>query len=187
MVGRPDEQPGRPGSSHSHGKRTGNESGRRTLIVHIGLPKTGSTSIQRMLCVLAGSLRRRGIHVPRAGQNAPGEHRNLVHEYLGSREYRARAGRWAELSRELHESARARRFVISAESFSRQRPKDEAIPRIAGLAREADLDVRIVAYDRIVRDVGTACWIRYWRARATAVEVTRRGRAPSSASRGSRP
>ena len=147
------------GSSHSHGKRTGDESGRRTLIVHIGLPKTGSTSIQSMLCVLAGPLRKRGIHVPSAGQNAPGGHRNLVHEYMGSREYRARAGGWAELSRELHESRAARRFVISAESFSGQRPKDAAIPRIAGLARAADLDVEIVAYVRpqhrlrLLRDV----------------------------------
>ena len=116
--------------------------------MHIGLPKTGSTSIQRMLCVLAGPLRKRGIHVPSAGQIAPGEHRNLVHEYLGSREYRAWAGGWAELSRELRESGTARRFVVSAESFSRQRPKDAAVPRIAGLAREADLDVEIVAYVR---------------------------------------
>ncbi len=148
MAGVPDRQRRRVGSPHSHGKRTGDESGRRTLIVHIGLPKTGSTSIQRMLCVLTGPLRKRGIHVPSAGQNAPGVHLNLVHEYVGSREYRPLAGGWAELSRELHESATARRFVISAESFSGQRPKDAAIPRIAGLARAADLDVEIVAYVR---------------------------------------
>ena len=139
----------RVGRSHSHGERTGDESGRRTLIVHIGLPKTGSTSIQRMLCVLAGPLRKRGIHVPSAGQNVHGAHYwNLVHEYMGDRKYEAHRGGWAELSRELCESRTARRFVVSAESFSVRRAEDAAIPRIASLAGAADLDVEIVSYVR---------------------------------------
>ena len=148
MTGVPDRRCRRVGSSHSHGKRTGNESGRRTLIVHIGLPKTGSTSIQRMLCVLAGPLRKRGIHVPSAGQKPYGAHLNLVQEYMGYRTYEAHRGGWAELSRELCESRTARRFVISAESFSMRRAEDAAIPRIASLARATDLDVEIVAYVR---------------------------------------
>ena len=142
----PDRRRRRVGSSHA--KQTGDESGRRTLVVHIGLPKTGSTSIQRMLCVLAGPLREHGIHVPSAGQNANGAHWNLVHEYMGNREYQAHRGGWAELSRELRDSVTAHRFVISAESFSMQRAVDEAIPRIASLAQEADLDVEIAGYVR---------------------------------------
>ena len=147
MAGVPDRRR-RVGSAHSCGKRTGDEPGRRTLLVHIGLPKTGSTSIQRMLRVLARPLRRRGIHVPGAGRNADGAHWNLVHEYMGNRKYEARRGGWAELSRELRESRSARRFVISAEAFSMRRAEDAAIPRIASLAGAADLDVEIVAYVR---------------------------------------
>ena len=52
----------------------------RTLIVHIGTHKTGSTSIQRMLACLVGSLERLGIHVPAAAREAGG-HANLVAEY----------------------------------------------------------------------------------------------------------
>ena len=148
MTGVPDRRRRRVGGSHSHGKRTEDESGRRTLLVHIGLPKTGSTSIQRMLCVLAGPLRKRGIHVPSAGQNVDGAHWNLVHEYMGDRKYEAHRGGWAELSRELCESRTARRFVISAEAFSMRRAEDAAIPRIASLASAADLDVEIVGYVR---------------------------------------
>jgi len=37
---------------------------KKTVIFHIGLPKTGSTSIQHALVALADDLRARGIHVP---------------------------------------------------------------------------------------------------------------------------
>ena len=87
---------------------------KRTLIVHIGTHKTGSTSLQQMLGNLSDSLARSGIHVPVAGRSG-GSHGNLIAEYSGpTRPYHdASLGGWVELPR-----CTAPRILISAEGFT---------------------------------------------------------------------
>ena len=115
---------------------------RRTLVVHIGLPKTGSTSIQRMLWTLAGPLRTFGVHVPVAGQEAVGRHGGLVvNRYRGSA--------WSDLQGELQRCRDARRFVISHELFTPANVDAQlCIRSIVALADAADLDVELVGYVR---------------------------------------
>ena len=126
----------------------------RTLVVHIGMPKTGSTSLQHMLWTLAGRLRRYGVHVPVSGQDPSGSHCNLVREYTGhgrSTRYRPLLGGWCDLLQELasHRGASgASRFVISCEAFSHPQAAGEAVGRLLEVARAADLDLEIVGYVR---------------------------------------
>ena len=47
-----------------HGQDARPDAGRQVLVFHIGLPKTGSTSIQHALVALADDLAARGVHVP---------------------------------------------------------------------------------------------------------------------------
>ena len=119
--------------------------GRRSFVVHIGPPKTGSTSIQRMLWTLARPLGRCGIHVPIAGQDHGGAHSALANEYRGNRTYGRWLGGWPDLRCELSERRTARCFVISSEAFACHR---RGIPRVAAVAEACDLDVEVIGYVR---------------------------------------
>ena len=118
---------------------------RRTLIVHIGAPKAGSTSLQGMLHRLSGPLGRLGVHVPSSGRGG-GAHTDLSYVYPGSplhgRSHRA----WAALRDELRRH-RSPRFVISSETFSLC-AADHVASRVSELAETVGLDVEVVAYVR---------------------------------------
>ena len=119
----------------------------RTLVAHIGLPKTGSTSIQHMLWTLAAPLSALGVHVPVAAQDPHGSHVNLVREYNSSgADYRPWLGNWADLQEELDVRRAVRRFAVTTEAFSLA--PGGAIRRIAAIAEAASLDLQIVAYVR---------------------------------------
>ena len=66
----------------------------RRLVVHIGTPKTGTTSIQDALARLAPALRERGIGAPSAGRRhaASARHANLLGSLTGFRYDAARGG-----------------------------------------------------------------------------------------------
>ena len=122
----------------------------RRLVVHVGTPKTGSTSIQDALARLGPALRERGIHVPSAGRRhaASARHANLLGSLTGFR-YDAARGGWPELTEEIRASD-ARSFVISDEALARTRPKHVAgaIAAITGLAADCALRVDVVGYVR---------------------------------------
>ena len=122
----------------------------RRLVVHVGTPKTGSTSIQYALAGLDPPLRERGIHVPSAGRRhaASARHANLLRSLTGFR-YDATRGGWGELAEEIRASD-AHSFVISDEALARTRAKNVAgaIAAIRGLAADCALRVDIVAYVR---------------------------------------
>ena len=72
----------------------------RELLVHIGLPKTGTTSIQRLLFALRPRLAKAGILIPSAGR--PPRlccHNNVAHSLSGVPDYRPHLGGWREPSR----------------------------------------------------------------------------------------
>ena len=125
---------------------------RRRLFVHVGPPKTASTTIQRMLRGLAPELLRAGILVPRAGREGVGGNFNhLVSSQLPSHpRHKAWANDpWTALAEEIRGSP-ARRCVISAEAFSRYRYRAamDWPARIAALAEAVDAQVRVIGYVR---------------------------------------
>ena len=134
----------------SHRLAAGASPLKRTLFVHVGMPKTGSTSIQSMLADWALPLERRGIHVPVSGRAfAPGQ-------VLLYRESRGRlspvADVWDDLLHELTTCA-APRFAISWEGFTAalftpSRAVADCAAAIAALGESAGVDVQIVGYVR---------------------------------------
>ena len=130
----------------SSGRPRGAPSERR-LVVHVGTPKTGTTTIQRALTALEPQLRQRGVCIPAAGR---GGRRLAVHaglrQALKTRAPDPTRGVLGELLDELRASD-AQQFVVSDEGLSRnfapQAPK-----AIAKLAESAGLDVAIVGYVR---------------------------------------
>ena len=119
----------------------------RRLIVHIGTSKAGSTSIQYVLGALSRRLARGGVHVPRAGSGAPGDHHNLPRSTAGRWTAQPGRGAWPELLAEIRASS-ADRFVLSSEFFTGPFGGAPCAARLGELAAAADLDVHLVAYVR---------------------------------------
>ena len=125
---------------------------RRKLFVHIGLAKTGSTSIQHMMHVFAPSLEQRGVHVVVASSDH-GNHWRIVRNEIQTGEHTQnslhadRLFRWRCVDHEV-KRCRARRFVMSSEWFSRQDARKRSIRRLKSLESEANVEVEVVAYVR---------------------------------------
>ena len=119
---------------------------KRRLIVHIGLPKTGSTSIQTAVRRRARELRRRGIHVPAAGRNGVGDHNNLAFAATGDTAFRPALGGWPELRDEVRRCA-ASRILLSAEAFANRWDRS-GLGRLLELGDTERLEVTVHAYVR---------------------------------------
>ena len=118
---------------------------RRRLTVHVGTPKAGSTTLQHLLGARRGLLARLGIHVPRAGSPDWGlGHQGLARELgrraKGSGQWRARGGGIR--------GSRARRFVLSHETFTHPPRAEGCIERLLELEERENLEVDVVAYVR---------------------------------------
>ena len=122
----------------------------RRLVVHIGMPKAGSTSIQRMLTEFAPQLRERGIDVP---VNANGQVDPLLRRILpqqaatrGARHYLARPETWRAVAAQLRRS-QAPQFVISEEGLLSRAPPESAA-MVRDLAGACDVGIHVIAYLR---------------------------------------
>ena len=75
---------------------------RGTLFVHVGMPRTGSTTIRHALKKLDPELRKRGIQVPATGRLPDFSHSNLV-TLLSGEWYleHVDADAWQALEREI--------------------------------------------------------------------------------------
>ena len=126
---------------------------KRRLFVHIGLPKTGSTTIQVLAYRMREALECAGIGIPRTGRIAGRCCHNLLVRHL-SGELLRNPGRdlWRALAAELDASPSAA-LLISAELFTSggvltETPGRDGAARLSELAADLDLDVRLVAYVR---------------------------------------
>ncbi|SDK25734.1 hypothetical protein SAMN05428985_103260 [Nocardioides sp. YR527] len=123
----------------------------KTLIVHSGTFKTGSTAIQTFLA----RANREGTLPPEVAYPTIGrgthsvQHQNLYSQLLGEVLFSPALGTWEQLVESIA-SGSAETTVISCESFSLLKP--EHISAIADYARQADAKVRWVHY---VRDQAT--------------------------------
>ena len=119
-------------------------SSKRRLVVHVGTPKTGTTTIQHALVALEPHLRQLGVHVPIAGRTRlrSAYHAKLAHA-PNSGALNPKKGPWGQLLDEIRASE-ARQFVISCEGFSANNGRK--LPKIiAEVAKCGVLDVDIVA------------------------------------------
>ena len=124
--------------------------GKRKLYVHIGPPKTGTTSIQHMLHVLAPSLEQCGMHVVVAS----GDHGNHWHLIGGVTEPPTldkpcsnRIYHWRYVRDELVRCS-AERFVLSSERCAIPDARRGVIQRLGWLQSEADVEIEVVGLVR---------------------------------------
>ena len=134
------------------------ETGGRTLFVHVGLPRTGTTSIQMMLHQYSPQLARVGVHVLRVGARA-GKHWDLVWPSVGASRAQTwvRANLWNAAREEIARSA-ASRIVVSAENFTLPRFSHTSARWFSALAEDAKVDIRIIGVVRPQWQIVEAHW-----------------------------
>ena len=123
------------------------------IIVHIGLRKAGSASLQAFLAANEAALRARGVDYPRIGRVGP-EHRlthvNLAHDLRGAKRYDPAYGSLEALAQAWRGSD-ADTMILSSEMFEDCTP-DEA-RRLGALLRRGNEPVRIVLILRHLIDL----------------------------------
>lgn len=119
----------------------------RRLVVHVGLPKTGTTSIQTALLANRGELLKQGVLYPKSGTITSGGHLHLAWQSLDDWKFNPARGGWADVASEVHAS-KADCVFLSAETFGGYSTRDEIIRDITAFASEIDAEIRIVGCAR---------------------------------------
>lgn len=124
----------------------------RTLFVHLGFHKTGTTSIQVFVRRNTKLLARQGVLVPSAGTvfGVSGHH-NIAWQLCGDSRYRADLAGLDELEAELSSSTLPT-AVITSEDFTNLAAHPEARERLEGAAARAGYAVRYIVFHRSARD-----------------------------------
>lgn len=114
------------------------------IYIHIGPPKTGTTTIQNSLFLNRSKLATNSIYVPKTGtlRNNTGHH-NLAWDSLGSKNFSKQYGSWQRLLKEIKKN-KSSKTILSAEAFSSF--DTEKIQQLRTLLRE--FEVYIVFYVR---------------------------------------
>src|SRR3954449_4869255 len=89
----------------------------RRCFLHIGTPKTGTSSLQAILSTHQDELRQHGFLYPRAGRVPMGAHHNISMELSGARRFRSEFGTIEDLLSEIDGTRND--IVLSSEGFCR--------------------------------------------------------------------
>ena len=117
------------------------------IVVHIGLRKAGSTSIQNFLKVNETRLKALSVDYPLVGRQARNNHTNLAREIRGLAEFDPEEGSIEELAKVWRRESAAT-MILSAEALE-ECETDQGL-RLAALRRSADEEVRVVL---VIRDL----------------------------------
>ena len=138
---------------------------RGTLFVHVGMPRTGSTTIRHALKKLDPELRKRGIQVPATGRLPDFSHSNLV-TLLSGEWYleHVDADAWQALEREIA-VAGACTVVMSGSMFTAhglftKTPGQLAAQHVENLANACGLEVCILGYVRPQAELLESVYVR---------------------------
>ena len=119
--------------------------GMKTLYLHIGLHKTGSTTLQSALLRHRTELESRGYFLPEAGRN-PHPRNHIVHsniswDILGVSSFSAKAGGLSDVLQEM-ENTSASSYIITDEGLSRL-PNPQVLT-----SRLSHFNIIVVAFTR---------------------------------------
>src|SRR5262245_22122866 len=120
----------------------------RVCTIHIGLHKTGSTTIQNMLAAEEGNLRGLGLYLPKAGRNGSAAAHHLLAWELNRRPGFAGSRYFDELAREIAAAGSPDRIILSSEDFSTRIHSPQAMTRLRKRIRRLGYRLRILAYVR---------------------------------------
>jgi hypothetical protein len=117
------------------------------IVLHIGLRKSGSSSIQAFFAQHADTLTAMSVDYPRVGRMGRHAHVNLANELLGRDRFRPDAGALADLI-DHRRSASAETLVVSSEMF--EALPGEAVLEFRDILAVLDEPVRIIL---VIRDL----------------------------------
>ena len=117
----------------------------KRLIVHVGMPKAGSKTIQTMLRNCTELLTANGVHVPTLSGTEHGGHGKLGRELVAAPRNPRLA--WTQLAQQIRLTD-ATTFVISVEFFLQARFREIVAAKLAELVERENLAVGIVGYVR---------------------------------------
>ncbi len=117
------------------------------IVVHIGLRKPGSTSIQAFLRGNERALRAIGVDYPHIGRLKGSSHLNIAAEIRGLAKFTAAGGTIADLADDWR-SSRSEVMVLSAEAF--EECETDQARRLDAIRRGPDEEIRIVL---VIRDL----------------------------------
>lgn len=120
---------------------------RRKCILHVGSPKTATSSVQSVLMRNRGRFLKDGILVPHSGQTASGSHRYLAYDLAGLPVPRYAVAADRNLGAEVARSE-AETVLISSEFLWSILARHEAAQRLLARLRALDLDVTVLLYVR---------------------------------------
>ncbi len=117
--------------------------------LHIGLPKTGSTSIQTTILTNRSRLAGHGIYVPQTGTDGlRHNHHEIALEFLKSREQVAPGGLLDALRGELEDAGHPGHVLISAESLHARLHNPHYVARLRDAFSAMGYGLRLIAYLR---------------------------------------
>lgn len=121
----------------------------RRCILHIGVPKTGSSALQRALVGNAAPLARVGILYSTAADGADGkfQHRRLATDLREGNRIKLQGLNISQLS-DLLADTTADTVVLSSEAFSDPRVKIEKVRELLDLIRSRGFDPTVLVYVR---------------------------------------
>ncbi len=120
----------------------------RRLVVHIGMHKTGTTSIQRMLNRDRIALMRQGIYVPLTGKTTPkSAHHNLASALVGDVRFDPSLGSVDDFVAEVS-AIEAPTVVITSERFDQMERVAANYRSLGDLAERLSRDLVVIAFVR---------------------------------------
>ncbi|MGI9168933.1 MAG: hypothetical protein ACR2FH_01985, partial [Caulobacteraceae bacterium] len=120
------------------------------IVIHIGLKKSGSASIQSFLAANEDGLRRLGIDYPSVGRLGRKAHHNLAWEVSGRRKFDAKYGSVSQLA-DYWREAHAKAMIISSEMF--EECETAQVARLRDGLRRGTEPFRIVLVIRDLLDI----------------------------------
>lgn len=119
----------------------------RICYLHIGTPKTGTTSLQNLLAHHPEALREKEILYPLSGRDPMNSHNNIGWEQLGHRRFDPRLGTLDALSEEIARSSSGT-VVVSSEILSYCYGRPDILSRIKTRLNQAGYGVRVLVVFR---------------------------------------
>jgi hypothetical protein len=139
---------------------------KKTVYIHIGPHKTGTTTIQHGLALNEKELRKKGVLAPKSGRPYPGNagNHNLSWELRipNSRVFKPDYGTWKDLLNEIKEERRLKKIILTSEDFCLL--DKGAIYTIREYL--ADFQVKMIIYMRRQDEAHQSLWVEFAKNRA---------------------
>ncbi len=117
----------------------------RVVVLHVGMHKTGTTSLQTMIARNREHFREQGLYYPTTGQDGVGDgQHNLAWELAGDDRFEPGAGTLADLADELRARRRPRAVLISSEDLEYLYDRPERLASVRDLLEGLGYAVRVV-------------------------------------------